>query len=343
VSCHPIASPARTHEQRASAAGWAHKYFGIVLIDRFHLGIRWIAVEQPCRQLSPKRSKPSQFIFIRVQDPVSEKSRNRPQPASRNQAQQGWTHINWRAKTEKAAREAAFSISKGYESRVPIVTAAHASEPKSRRQSFGTQVFWDLIDRQILFCNQIVSYREAGSTTVSKEKYRLQNQIYTLSAAPLNKPPFRGGKGARRPQSRALLYRCGFVAGGVDCGGVLPAGGVAGAAVPAGGVPACGVPAGGVPAGGVPAGGFGFPLGGTIGRVGGGPALLHSPPGGAPARGSLWLTASTSKISSAFAGIGPRPFSPYASSYGMNSRRSPPRRIPSKPVSQPGITRCPPY
>jgi hypothetical protein len=71
VSCHRIAAHARTHEPRASATGQARNDFGILLVDRFHFEIKWIAVEAPCRQLSSKRSKPYQFIFIRVQQPVS--------------------------------------------------------------------------------------------------------------------------------------------------------------------------------------------------------------------------------------------------------------------------------
>jgi hypothetical protein len=81
VSCHPIAAPARTHKQRASATSRAQKYLGILSIDNFNFGIKWIAVKLPCRQLSPKRSKPSQFIFIRVREPVSQKSRNPRRPA----------------------------------------------------------------------------------------------------------------------------------------------------------------------------------------------------------------------------------------------------------------------
>jgi hypothetical protein len=138
------------------------------------------------------------------------------------------------------------------------------------------------------------------------------------------------------PGGAPPFYRCGFESDEFpDCGVLVLAGG--GVLAPAGGVdPACGVvvPGGGV----VPCGGVVVPGGGVVTCGGvvvlgggvavpaggctpdpGGRALIPGAPGrtaggGAAGRVSLWLMNSTSKISSAFAGIGPLPVSPYPSS-----------------------------
>lgn len=141
MSRHRTAAPARTHEQRASTTGWPHNYLGILLIDRFNFGIKWIAVEQPCRQLSTKRSKPSQFIFIRVQEPVSKKSRNRPCSASPNQAQQGRVPVNSRAKTKRPPERRRFPLQEDtnlVSRSLPQLTASEAKE--SPQPSLDTQV-----------------------------------------------------------------------------------------------------------------------------------------------------------------------------------------------------------
>jgi hypothetical protein len=200
VSCHPIRASAGAHEQRASEAGRAHKYFGILSIDRFYFEIKWIAVEGPCRQLSPKRSKPSRFIFVLVQQPVLKKSQNRPRPALPQPGPASWVFGKNRP---PQSRPVLFREQMEPVFRQSIVAAGHASEAKSRQPSVGTQVLWNLIDRQLQLWNQIVSNRGGGAD--SCQKIRLSplksNRYAVRSPSRINRISSRK-RGPEGPQSR---------------------------------------------------------------------------------------------------------------------------------------------